>query len=114
VPKVMLFEDDEFLAEVYQKKFEESGVLVKAYTMPSDNFLADILEYNPDLIITNIIMLKMDGIELTREIKTDERTKKPVMFFLLWEESKRQDRRQCKPYWLSCQVNKKREALWQG
>ncbi len=80
--KIMFFEDDKFMEEVYQKKFTDNGLEVQSFNEPSDHFLEDIINFNPDLIITNGVMPKMSGMELLREIKKDSRTKKyPVLIF---------------------------------
>jgi DNA-binding response OmpR family regulator len=77
--KILLIEDEEMLANMYEVKFKNEGFdIVKA----SDG--ADGLEkskiVNPDFILLDIIMPKMDGFSVLKALKEDEKTKNiPVM-----------------------------------
>lgn len=77
--KILLIEDEEMLANMYEVKFKNEGFdLFKA----SDG--ADGLEkskiINPDFILLDIIMPKMDGFSVLKALKEDEKTKNiPVM-----------------------------------
>jgi DNA-binding response OmpR family regulator len=77
--KILLVEDEEMLANMYEVKFKNEGFdIVKA----SDG--ADGLEKsrttNPDFILLDIIMPKMDGFSVLKALKEDARNKNvPVL-----------------------------------
>lgn len=73
--KILHFEDDEMLVELYQKKFKESGYDIKSFTRATKFPLDIVVQEKPDLILMNIIMPDMDGFSLTKLLKADERTK---------------------------------------
>lgn len=72
--KVLLIEDDPFLAEIYVTKFEEAGLGISALGNGALG-IDRIEQYKPDIILLDIVMPKMDGFELLRLIKGDERFK---------------------------------------
>lgn len=71
---VLLVEDDVFLSGIYQKKFEMEGFKISA----SDNGekgLADAKKKKPDIILLDILLPKMDGFSVLKELKEDASTK---------------------------------------
>jgi two-component system copper resistance phosphate regulon response regulator CusR len=66
--KILIIEDDQRIAELIQRALEEQGFApTLAYDGLSGKKLA--LQNNYDLIITDIILPKMDGIDLCRQIR---------------------------------------------
>lgn len=66
--KILIMEDDPFIARMYFKKLTELDYIVKQ----ADNGIEglDVLKtYKPDLIMLDIIMPQMDGFEVIRKIK---------------------------------------------
>ena len=70
--KVLIVDDDEFLLDMYSLKFKESGFLVeiaangeeavkKAKEMPA-----------PDVILLDVVMPKMDGFDVLRQLKKEK------------------------------------------
>lgn len=71
---VLLVEDDEFLAEIYQKKFEMEGFKI-AVSENGEKALIDIKKKIPDLILLDILLPKLDGFSVLEKLKADKTTK---------------------------------------
>ena len=72
---ILIVEDDVFLSDMYQTKFVESGYDVKVagdgqqgLTMLQDGL-------RPDMVLLDIVMPKMDGIEMLTAVKKEEKLK---------------------------------------
>ena len=72
--KILIAEDDTFLASAYKLKFSKSDFEVK---IASDGQEAiDILqEFTPDMILLDLIMPKMDGFAVLDVVKKSEKWK---------------------------------------
>jgi len=68
VAKIMLVEDDAILVEMYQAKFELEGhdIVVAGNGQECLDLLND---YEPDLILLDILMPKLNGFHVLKEIK---------------------------------------------
>ncbi|OWK26704.1 MAG: hypothetical protein US76_02690 [Parcubacteria group bacterium GW2011_GWA2_38_13b] len=75
MPKILLVEDDQFIAQLYSEKFSKFHYETEVVR---DGFEAlEILKkYKPDLILLDIVMPKMDGFEFLAHIKRDDLLKK--------------------------------------
>ncbi|MBL0739805.1 hybrid sensor histidine kinase/response regulator transcription factor [Chryseolinea lacunae] len=69
---VLIAEDDEDIRAFLKEYFEKRYRILEADN--GKDALALALEYHPDLIISDIMMPEMDGIELTHELKANLRT----------------------------------------
>ncbi len=70
---VLIVEDDVFLADIYKKKFEMENFKVTV----SDNGekgLNDIKKKNPDVVLLDILLPKLDGFGVLEKIKADKTT----------------------------------------
>jgi len=77
--KVLIVEDDNFVAEVYSTKLLEMGHEVRIAQNGEDG-LRMVGEEKPDLILLDIIMPVMGGIEMLTELKGKEEWKQiPVI-----------------------------------
>lgn len=67
--KVMLLDDDTFLLDMYGLKLRRGGAEVVAF--PSAQEALDKLAdgYEPDVIVSDIIMPQMDGFDFLREVR---------------------------------------------
>jgi CheY-like chemotaxis protein len=72
--KILIVEDDNFVAEVYSTKLLEMGheVLI---AQNGEEGLAQVGSSKPDLILLDIIMPVMGGIEMLEELKKNESLK---------------------------------------
>ncbi len=71
---VVVVEDDVFLANIYQKKFEMEGFKV----IPADNGekgLQEVQKKHPDIVLLDLLLPKMDGFTVLKNIKEDPSTK---------------------------------------
>ena len=76
---VLLVEDDVFLAGIYQKKFEMEGYKI-SIAENGEKGLADAKKKKPDIILLDILLPKMDGFTVLKNLKADASTKdKPVI-----------------------------------
>lgn len=82
MPKILHFEDDKFLSDVFQKKFLGAGLGYKSLARVPSNLLDIISEYQPDVILSNIIMPGVDGMTLLKLLKSHEKTKHIPFIFL--------------------------------
>jgi CheY-like chemotaxis protein len=66
--KILLVEDDAILVEMYQAKFELEGHEVRVATN-GEECLAVLKEFRPELILLDILMPKLNGFHVLKEIK---------------------------------------------
>ena len=72
--KILIVEDDNFVAEVYSTKLLEMGHEV-TIAQNGEEGLNALKENEPDLILLDIIMPVMGGIEMLQELKKNEKWK---------------------------------------
>jgi len=71
-PTVFFVDDDTFLLDMYSLKFSKSGYDVKVSTSP-DDALKKIREgFSPDILLLDVVMPGMDGIELLGMIRKEK------------------------------------------
>ncbi|MFH0792076.1 MAG: response regulator [bacterium] len=70
---ILLVEDDPFLVDIYTTKLKEHNYIVKVSGDGQDS-VNKITEMVPDLILLDIVLPKMDGIEVLRTIKANPKT----------------------------------------
>jgi CheY-like chemotaxis protein len=66
--KILLVEDDAILVEMYQAKFELEGHEVRIATN-GEECLTILREFEPELILLDILMPKLNGFHVLKEIK---------------------------------------------
>jgi CheY-like chemotaxis protein len=70
--KIFLVDDDKFLLDMYSLKFKKSGCEVEV-AFSGDEALKKIRGgYVPDILLLDIIMPAMDGIEILKTIRTEK------------------------------------------
>ncbi|MCX6799901.1 MAG: response regulator [Candidatus Falkowbacteria bacterium] len=86
---VLIVEDDFFLLNIYSTKFEGENYKV---SVASDGIegLKLVKENNPDIILLDILMPKLDGFGFLKEIKKDEKHK-DIPIILLTNLSQKND-----------------------
>lgn len=73
-PKILLIEDDKDQVTLYKTKFELEGFnFIFACDGPDGLMIAE--RERPDLIFLDIILFKMNGIEVLRQLKNNPKTK---------------------------------------
>jgi DNA-binding response OmpR family regulator len=72
--KVLIIEDDKFISTIYESELHQLNVeVVLAYDGVSG--LQTAKEIKPDLILLDLILPRLNGFEVLRELKLDEQTK---------------------------------------
>lgn len=79
--KILLIEDDKFFQKFYATKLKENGVEVEV-AGDGEEGLSKMRSINPDLILLDLIMPKLDGFAVLTARSQDENLKKiPVIVF---------------------------------
>jgi len=77
--KILIIEDEEILADLLQKKLAISGYQV-FLERDGEKGLVAMRELRPDLVLLDILMPKMNGLEVLAEIQKDDDLRKiPVI-----------------------------------
>jgi|Deesub1362A_J573_1020465.scaffolds.fasta_scaffold00389_19 CheY-like chemotaxis protein len=80
--EILLVDDDEGVGELAQLLLVKRGHSVKRVLTGEDCLALLDSGYHPDLILMDIFMPGKDGLQITREIKSNPRTKDiPVLLF---------------------------------
>ncbi|MBX4198981.1 response regulator [Candidatus Parcubacteria bacterium] len=79
---VLLVDDDKFLLEMYQKKFDKYGIKAEMCVGPEEALgkLRGGAIY--DILVFDIIMPSMDGIELLRTVKKEKLSPQAIVVML--------------------------------
>jgi CheY-like chemotaxis protein len=67
----LIVDDDKFLLEMYKKKFDSSGVLTDLAVGSADALTKLRAGANPDILVLDIIMPAMDGLELLETVRKE-------------------------------------------
>ncbi len=76
--KILIVEDDEDFTYILQKKFTMEGFLVVS-AKDGQEGIAMAEKENPDLIISDVLMPKMDGIAMAKKIR-EKNIDVPIIF----------------------------------
>jgi len=87
--KILLIEDDPFLLSMYATKFELEGFEI-IFAEDGEKALKAASKEKPDIILLDVLLPKMDGFEVLKELKKNEETK-AVPVILLTNLSQRDD-----------------------
>tara|TARA_B100001964_G_scaffold92867_1_gene104250 strand:+ start:67 stop:447 length:381 start_codon:yes stop_codon:yes gene_type:complete len=71
---VLLIEDDTFLANIYKTKFEMEGFVVDV-AENGELGLKEVQKRQPDLVLLDILLPKMDGFTVLQHMKEDAELK---------------------------------------
>lgn len=72
--KILLVEDDGLMARMYQRVFSHEGYSVEVAKDGQEGW-ERIAKNPPDLILLDVMMPKLNGLELLAKIKENEKTK---------------------------------------
>lgn len=79
--KILIIEDEVFLGDMYITKFQSEGYEVFLARNGEDGIKTAINE-KPDIILLDILMPKINGFEVLKELKNNEKTKEiPILIF---------------------------------
>lgn len=80
--KILIIEDDLFLNEMYAVKLAQSGFEVET-AFDGKTGVMKAKEVSPDLILLDIVLPKMDGFEVLKEIKKYDSSLRKTLIVLL-------------------------------
>jgi CheY-like chemotaxis protein len=66
--KIIVIDDSKMMLRLYQNKLSAMGFTPKTFDLP-EKAIPEIITTKPDLVITDLNMPKISGLELTREIR---------------------------------------------
>lgn len=81
--RILLVEDDPMISEIYQKKFISSGFEVDVATTATEVF-QKVQEKGYDLMLLDLVLPEMNGIEILQKIKSDTQLQDPNLKVLIF------------------------------
>jgi len=72
--KILLVDDDALMVKMYQTKFKADGFDIEA-ALDGEAGLKKVAEFKPDLILLDVMMPKMNGLEMLKKVKENKETK---------------------------------------
>jgi DNA-binding response OmpR family regulator len=101
--RILIIEDDKDLQKIYKLYFEKSGLTVYL----ADDWLkglTQILEISPDIILLDVLMPQMNGIEVLETIQTQSSIKTPIV--VCSSLKKESDIKKIYQFWAALFINK--------
>lgn len=90
--KVLLVEDNQSLIDIYTITFTHENFAIEI-ARDGEECLQRVLKINPDIILLDVMMPKLNGIQTLERLKADEATKNiPVIMLSNITESKEESR----------------------
>ena len=80
-PTILIVEDDRFLERMYSSKLEREGMNV-LNASDGEEALAMMRQNIPAVVLLDIIMPKMDGLQVLKEMRASERLKNVSVILL--------------------------------
>lgn len=78
---ILLIEDEEMLANMYETKFQAAGYDIHK-ALDGDTGLKLAFEHDPDLILLDVIMPKLDGFSVLKQLRENPKTKNTPVLLL--------------------------------
>jgi len=102
--KILLVEDDPMVVRMYQRKLEKDGFKL-TFVFNGEEGLAALQKEKPELILLDIMMPKMNGIEMLKTVKADPAFKDIPIVMLTNLGDRPEDVQKCKElgaedYWV--------------
>ena len=107
--KILLVEDDPMIVKMYQRKLKmDDFELVIAFN--GQEGLDALKTYQPDIVLLDIMMPKMNGLETLKILKQDERYKDIPVVILTNLGDRAEDMQKCKElgaedYWVKANMS---------
>lgn len=79
--KILIVEDEEAISSMYKMKFDLSGYET-VVAEDGETAVAKAFSENPDLILLDILLPKLNGYEVLKMLRADERTKNTKIYML--------------------------------
>jgi len=109
--KILLVEDDTMLVRMYSKKLEMDGFKV-SLAFNGEEGLEALKKEKPDIILLDIMMPKMNGVEMLKAVKADPALKDIPVVMLTNLGDRKEDIQKCKDlgaadYWVKANISLK-------
>ncbi len=101
--KILIIEDNQEIQEIYKINFESEGFVVKT-SIDWLEWIVQLLDFKPDIIILDIMMPKMDGFEVLKTIKEQSSIKIPII--VCSNLNSKQDEEKALLYWADLYLRK--------
>jgi DNA-binding response OmpR family regulator len=88
---VLIIEDDSFLADIYLTKFREAGFVVEL-AQDGKEGLRKTQDFQPDIILLDIVMPHMDGFEALHKLRTEQKNNACIILLTNLGQKEDQDR----------------------
>lgn len=85
---IFIVDDDKFLLDMYKKKFEQDGATVEVAVGPQEALNKLRGGAKPDVLVLDIIMPGMDGVELLGVIRKEKLTPDSIVVMLTNENNR--------------------------
>lgn len=85
--KILIAEDEKVIAQTYGEHLGRKGYIIE-YAYDGEEALKKVEEFKPDLILLDIVMPKIDGIEVLKKLKENKDTKDILVLMLTNLENK--------------------------
>lgn len=72
--KILIVEDEEILLAALQEELTQGGYSIEGAANGEEG-LAKVKSFKPDLVLLDLVMPKMDGMEALKKLKEDDETK---------------------------------------
>jgi DNA-binding response OmpR family regulator len=95
--KILLVEDDPMVVRMYQRKFANEGYNL-ALAFNGEEGLTAIKKERPDLILLDVMMPKMSGLEMLKIVKADAQYKNLPIVMLTNLGDRAEDVEKCKEF----------------
>jgi DNA-binding response OmpR family regulator len=106
--KILLVEDDPMVVRMYKRKFGNEGFdLVVAFN--GEEGLAALEKERPNLVLLDVMMPKMSGLDMLKAVKSEEKYKKLPVVMLTNLGDRSEDVEKCKElgaedYWVKANM----------
>ena len=71
-PKVLMVDDDKFLADMYSMKFTQQGYEVQSYLAACDALVSLRGGYRPDVVLFDLVMPECDGFSFLDQMQNEK------------------------------------------
>jgi len=92
--KILLVEDDPFIAEIYKKKFESSGFEV-LNAVTGKMVLKEAMAQKFDLVLLDLVIPELSGTDVLRELRTNPEYDPNLKIVVFSNLSSTEDREEC-------------------